>query len=113
MGSGGSKETEGAVDADEPAAECVECERSYSQESRVGETSGEGDEKVECIDCDKSTQKDLPAVSSSSDGMPCDEIYLRVTECMNRNNGQIAPCAKDWDEFKVCHEKERGRLPGR
>lgn len=66
------------------------------------------DTKVECIDCNKKTQKDLPQEeSTSSEGMPCASSYAAVTACMNKNNGQVAPCTKEWNEFKKCHEKNR------
>ena len=65
-------------------------------------------EKV-CIDCDKRNQKDLPTsattnFSSASQGMPCESIYAQVTQCMNVHGGQISPCAREWDDFKSCHE---------
>jgi hypothetical protein len=37
-----------------------------------------------CIECDKKNQKDLPNNdTSSSQGMPCEQIYSDVNECMN------------------------------
>jgi hypothetical protein len=60
--------------------------------------------KPVCVDCDKRTQKDLPTNdTTSSQGGPCDIMYANVTTCMKRENGQIAPCVKEWDAFKKCH----------
>ena len=45
--------------------------------------------EVICIDCDKITQKDLPASDGlSSEGMPCEEIYKKVEQCMDEHQGQ-------------------------
>ena len=45
--------------------------------------------EVICIDCDKITQKDLPASDGlSSEGMPCEEIYKKVEQCMDLHQGQ-------------------------
>lgn len=64
------------------------------------------DDTVVCIDCDRKTQKDLPSSDGlSSEGMPCDNIYANVVACMDEHKGQIAPCTKQWDEFKACHSK--------
>lgn len=63
----------------------------------------QGQDKIVCENCDKKTQKELPA--SSSDQMSCHEAYAAVSKCMKKNNGQISPCVKEWDEFKTCHEK--------
>lgn len=65
-------------------------------------TMSEKKETIACEECDKKTQKDLP---SSEQKMPCQEAYAAVTKCMKKNNGQISPCVKEWDEFKACHEK--------
>jgi len=57
-----------------------------------------------CEKCDKKNQKDLPASdAASSEGMPCEQLYVRVSECMNQNGGQITSCRKEWDVFKKCH----------
>jgi len=60
----------------------------------------------ECIDCDKKTQKDLPPISTSGDGMRCERIYTSMTECMAKHDGQISPCVKEWDAFRQCHNDE-------
>eukprot|EP01082_Thalassiosira_pseudonana_P010940 g9951.t1 g9951 contig4:935170-935577(-) len=63
---------------------------------------------VVCVDCDKKTQKDLPSdkqLSSACDGMPCELLYKAVVDCMDENNGQIAPCVTEWDAFKECHSR--------
>ena len=45
--------------------------------------------EVICIDCDKITQKDLTASDGlSSEGMPCEEIYKKVEQCMDLHQGQ-------------------------
>ena len=45
--------------------------------------------EVICIDCDKTTQKDLPESDGlSSEGMPCEEIYKKVEQCMDEHQGQ-------------------------
>ena len=63
--------------------------------------------QIECKDCDRSTQKELPLESPSSKGMPCEDAYAAVTKCMSENNGQIAPCSRQWDEFKACHQAKQ------
>jgi len=68
---------------------------------RMSEQKGD----VVCEECDRKTQKELPAASTSSEGMPCQEAYSAVTKCMAKHNGQISPCVKEWDVFKACHEK--------
>mmetsp|Transcript_16228 Transcript_16228/g.34297 ORF Transcript_16228/g.34297 Transcript_16228/m.34297 type:complete len:81 (-) Transcript_16228:315-557(-) len=62
---------------------------------------------VVCIDCDKKSQKDLPFddSSSASAGMACEKVYAKVVACMDKHEGQIGPCASEWDEFKKCHAK--------
>ncbi|KAL3759425.1 hypothetical protein ACHAWU_000724 [Discostella pseudostelligera] len=73
---------------------------------------GSSSSKPICIDCDKKTQqKDLPLdnSSSASKGMPCEAIYAKVTECMDKHLGQVAPCALEWDEFKECHANNNPR----
>jgi hypothetical protein len=60
-----------------------------------------------CLDCDKSTQKDLPLESTSSNGQPCEELYSKVTACMDKHHGQIAPCTHEWKAFQECHERNR------
>jgi len=64
-------------------------------------------EKEICIDCDKKNQKDLPSVSTSGEGMPCELTYTFVTKCMNKFDGQISPCAEEWDAFRQCHKDEK------
>ncbi|KAL9191507.1 hypothetical protein ACHAXT_001213 [Thalassiosira profunda] len=73
----------------------------------MGSSASKPTEKeVVCIDCDRKTQKDLPADDrASGEGMPCEEIYARVESCMDKHQGQIAPCTKEWDDFKACHSK--------
>ena len=61
--------------------------------------------EVVCIDCDKKTQKDLPDDNSSSASNDCKDSYVKVTTCMDANNGQISACVNEWDEFKECHAK--------
>mmetsp|Transcript_764 Transcript_764/g.1381 ORF Transcript_764/g.1381 Transcript_764/m.1381 type:complete len:80 (-) Transcript_764:321-560(-) len=67
--------------------------------------------EVVCIDCDKKTQKDLPSnkSSSASEGMPCEEVYAKVVACMDKHQGQVSPCTKEWDEFKKCHSDNSRR----
>uniref|UniRef100_A0A7R9YXE3 CHCH domain-containing protein n=1 Tax=Pseudictyota dubia TaxID=2749911 RepID=A0A7R9YXE3_9STRA len=114
MGAGGSKGREDTAHAGKTACvECTDCERDLLQKDHPIDKpiiNGGGDVKsVECLDCDKSTQRDLPSESSSSEGMPCDVYYQKVTECMKRNDGQIAPCTREWGAFKICHEEERNQ----
>lgn len=59
-----------------------------------------------CVNCQKESQKEIPSNSSSSGGGPCEGIYASVTLCMKKHKGQISPCAKQWDEFRVCHQKK-------
>jgi hypothetical protein len=60
--------------------------------------------KPVCEDCDKKHQKDLPTDdATSSRGGPCDAVYKNVTDCMNQHHGQVAPCVKEWDAFRICH----------
>jgi hypothetical protein len=66
------------------------------------------EEEPICIQCDKKNQKDLPANdTASSQGMPCEQSYLKVRECMNQNEGQVSSCRKEWDVFKQCHENQK------
>ena len=65
-------------------------------------------EKPVCLDCDKSKQSNLPSDDDiSSNGQPCEKIYENVSECMKQNNGQIALCTKEWDDFKACHAEQK------
>lgn len=64
--------------------------------------------KVVCENCDKSTQqKELPAESSSSKGMPCSKAYEAVSKCMDVNKGQVSACSKEWSIFRDCHDENR------
>ena len=66
------------------------------------------EEEPICIECDKKNQKDLPTSdSSSSDGMPCQQIYMDVNKCMNENDGLISACREPWDAFKQCHSQQK------
>ena len=68
----------------------------------------EKDKEVVCENCDKKTQKDLPEQDKvASPGMPCSEAYRAVSSCMDKYNGQIHPCAKEWDVFRACHEENK------
>ena len=69
----------------------------------------EAQQKVVCEACDKTTQKELPQVSTSSQGMPCEKAYLAVSECMANHKGQISSCVKEWDAFRECHENKKHR----
>mmetsp|Transcript_26353 Transcript_26353/g.54003 ORF Transcript_26353/g.54003 Transcript_26353/m.54003 type:complete len:91 (-) Transcript_26353:471-743(-) len=79
----------------------------------TGGGSGDGAvgtaEKIVCVDCDRKTQKELPDVSSSSAGMPCEDVYAAVAECTKEHAGQVAPCREQWDAFKACHENDGKR----
>ena len=69
----------------------------------------DGTEPV-CVECDKKNQKALPQTdTASSKGMPCENIYSQVSECMNLNIGQISACRKEWEEFKKCHNSQKQR----
>jgi hypothetical protein len=64
-----------------------------------------------CIECDKKNQKDLPNNdTSSSQGMPCEQIYSDVNECMNQNDGLISACQTPWEAFKQCHSQQNQRM---
>ena len=60
------------------------------QTNKMGASQSKSQKKeVICIDCDKSTQKDLPVSDGlSSEGMPCEEIYKKVEQCMDKHQGQ-------------------------
>ena len=64
-------------------------------------------ERVVCENCDKKTQKALPGSSIASEGKSCGEAYRRVSECMERNKGQVAACATEWDVFRSCHDANK------
>lgn len=73
-------------------------------------TGEESREEVVCIDCDKKNQKDLPSSDGiSSKGMACEIEYTLVSSCMRNNSGQISSCKTQWDDFKLCHEKNSKR----
>jgi hypothetical protein len=58
-----------------------------------------------CLDCDKSQQKDLPGNDPvSSSGQPCAEAYKKVSTCMEKYDGQVSSCKKEWEAFQQCHE---------
>ena len=68
----------------------------------------EEEEEPICVECDKKNQKDLPTNdSSSSDGMPCQQIYMGVNKCMQENDGLISACREPWDAFKQCHSQQK------
>ena len=62
-----------------------------------------GDPPV-CVECDKSrNQKPVPAAGLAS----CQEVYLKVEQCMTTHKGQVSSCKKEWDEFRQCREKSK------
>lgn len=68
----------------------------------------QGKDEPVCIQCDKKNQKELPENdAASSEGMPCAESYLKVSECMTQNEGQVSFCRKEWDLFKKCHDRQK------
>ena len=66
-----------------------------------------------CVDCDKKNQKDLPVDDpTSAEGSPCETLYMKVSSCMDSNNGQITACVQEWKLFQKCHEGSK-KLTGK
>ncbi len=80
-----------------------------SNEKKQKEEDMEDMEKVVCIECDiKTQQKELPPNDSlSGAGMPCEVEYNLVSTCMKEQAGQVSACVVQWDDFKLCHQRQR------
>lgn len=59
-----------------------------------------------CVDCAKSTQKQVEEASLSPATGVCADVYEQVTICMKEHQGQIVPCAAQWQAFRQCHDEK-------
>eukprot|EP00537_Pseudo-nitzschia_pungens_P010825 CAMPEP_0172386534 /NCGR_PEP_ID=MMETSP1061-20121228/4041_1 /TAXON_ID=37318 /ORGANISM="Pseudo-nitzschia pungens, Strain cf. pungens" /LENGTH=92 /DNA_ID=CAMNT_0013115921 /DNA_START=216 /DNA_END=494 /DNA_ORIENTATION=- len=82
--------------------------KSDSNNSDSNSNNSDNEAAPVCLDCDKKHQKDLPADDPvSQTGQPCASSYEAVTACMSRHEGQISSCAREWEAFRECHQKEQ------
>ena len=67
----------------------------------------------ECVDCKKAKvaaeEKQYAQQEDKTGGAKCQLLYLDVDRCMKNNKGQIAPCQKQWSEFRKCHDASKSR----
>ena len=74
----------------------------------MGSESSKPEEPLICVDCDKKNQKDLQVDDpTSAEGSPCEMLYMKVSSCMESNNGQITACVQEWKSFQDCHEASK------
>ncbi len=68
-------------------------------------------ENTVCVDCARSTQKPVEEASVSPATGVCADVYEQVTICMKEHQGQIVPCAAQWQAFRQCHERNPQTRP--
>mmetsp|Transcript_24238 Transcript_24238/g.27095 ORF Transcript_24238/g.27095 Transcript_24238/m.27095 type:complete len:98 (+) Transcript_24238:20-313(+) len=72
-----------------------------------GNTDHDNNNDIICLDCEKKNQKDLLLTDPiSSSGQPCADLYIKVSYCMTKYEGQITSCTDEWDDFRKCHQQQ-------
>jgi hypothetical protein len=86
-----------------PAAGVIAPTSSASSSSSTTTTKGNS----LCEDCNRRVDEEAVATAVVPALRECEDLYNAVDQCMKQHLGRVAPCAAQWDEFRLCHLRQK------